>query len=254
MLKRLLYLYKKFRLRNLVRDYDYSGVEFQLIRKILEQSSKPAVSVDIGANYGIYTAFLAQFCNQVIACEPVPLSFKILNDQLKKFETDNVQSHQVALSDKEETRNIYIPVIDGTTNYYRAGFEAGSKQNGYSVDVTCTTLDNLLNQINECTFIKLDVEGHELPVIRGGKQVLKNFYPCLLIEMNTPPSRDNTDSFKILEELNEMDYICFYQKSTNRYNQWTDSASPQSVNYFFLPRKFITSAGDSLQEMVDWQG
>jgi len=143
----------------------------QMMNELIQDSMN---CVDIGCHVG---SMLTRMLNlsphgHHIAIEPVPYKVKWLQ---RKF--PNVEVHQAALSDKV-----------GKLVYYSSGQESlvvNEKLNPFQVrpfTVKCTRLDDLLPQQNCVHFIKIDVEGNELAVLRGAEQVLTRCQPILLFE------------------------------------------------------------------------
>ncbi len=93
--------------------------------------------------------------------------------------------------------------------------------------VALTTLDNFCenNDIKRLDFMKIDVEGHEEKVLQGGKRVIRENRPLLLIELDPARLKEGASSVeKIIESLTEMGDV-FYQ------------ANRSSLVPLFLPMK-----------------
>jgi FkbM family methyltransferase len=92
-----------------------------------------------------------------------------------------VKPYNVALSDKEGMVKYYIrDPLDGGGNGI-SGFDNDIHTNVPTIDVPAKTLDSF--HLTNIHFIKMDVEGHEEFVLRGGIQTLEeNNYPCILFE------------------------------------------------------------------------
>ena len=234
MLQKILVFYKKLRLRNLISNMDYDQPEFHVIKSLLQ--NEPGTTIDAGASFGVYSVFMSRYCRQVYAFEPVPLSFSILSDQLKRNLAKNVVAHQSALSDRAGKREMKIPKLSGTHNYYRAGFNTENQANYMSVEVNCTTLDDFSESIDNCSFIKIDVEGHEHSVIQGGIETIKAYKPSLLIEMNDPESADSKSVTNLLTSLG---YHQYFLNSSNKYEEWSGASESNSVNHFFLQSNHV---------------
>ncbi len=137
--------------------------------------------IDIGANKGVYSYWLSRAVGpggRVIAFEPQPELERHLQDVMAAFSLSNVELVTRALS-----------VQPGDTPLYRrcagagdASFEAmpGSE----AITVPCTTLDEFATEsgLEKVAYIKCDVEGHELAVMQGAEQMLKNASPVLQVE------------------------------------------------------------------------
>jgi FkbM family methyltransferase len=133
-------------------------------------------SVDVGANNGVYTYALARLCSQVEAFEPLPGCA----GKLRAFQARNVQVHEVALSSGNGRRDLFVPVVSGVMHTAHASFTkpTGSCQ---TVSVPLCRLDDY--RFDDVCFIKIDVEGHELDVLRGARATIVQFRPVLLVEV-----------------------------------------------------------------------
>lgn len=134
------------------------------------------IILDVGANEGLYTqALLNQFPNaKVFAFEPSSTSRARLVD---RFRNDNrVSIYPFALGSKVETRTLYsdqagsglASLTKRRLGHFNIDFEHEEK-------IEVTTLDFWAHSKNLLpNFIKIDVEGHELEVLKGGTNTLKS--------------------------------------------------------------------------------
>ncbi|MES2055163.1 MAG: FkbM family methyltransferase [Pseudomonadota bacterium] len=135
------------------------------------------VALDIGANWGPYSGALIGRSASVIAFEPNPI-------MARKFQRawPNIRLEQCALSDIEGTATLRMPISN--TGHVMPGYASISDgvnfEREQSVEVEVRRLDDF--QIKNVGFVKIDVEGHELAVLRGGWETLKRDRPNLLIE------------------------------------------------------------------------
>lgn len=140
---------------------------------------RPGTSVDVGANLGIYTQMLLRQRQRVVAVEPNPG----LARRLRSAFGDRIRVVEAALSSEPGRATIHVPILRGREIDTRATLEpelhAGMMTRRLEVNVR--TLDTL--DVSDVDFLKIDVEGHELEVIRGGMRMLKATQPRLLIEM-----------------------------------------------------------------------
>ncbi|HLB31518.1 MAG TPA: FkbM family methyltransferase [Gammaproteobacteria bacterium] len=137
------------------------------------------VSLDIGANKGVYAWMLARCSREVHAFEPNPKLFRIL----QRISGPNLHVSPIALSNRSGHAMLRIP---------------GNEQRGYSnqgsslsaikvagehgeIEVETSRLDDL--NLGDIGFIKIDVEGFEQAVIEGAVETLRRCRPNLLIEM-----------------------------------------------------------------------
>lgn len=139
--------------------------------------------LDIGANHGYFSLFLARQVEacQVDAFEPIPENHAALVANLRLNAQANVRAHHLALSETEGVaRFFYNPTYVTASSQQDLTGEAGV----VPVECPMATLDGWL-AANAATvhLIKCDVEGGELPVLRGGKKTLESQQPALFAEM-----------------------------------------------------------------------
>ncbi len=144
--------------------------------------------LDIGANFGVFTKLFSQLVGPsgtVIAFEPVPQTFRTLAAGIERFHLPNVQVVNKAVSDQVGTVLIEVPQYKENKgeNLYEAHIvREPNSQNAFPVNTA--TIDSL--QLSRVDFIKIDVEGHELEVLRGGRETLEKYHPKLMVEVTSP--------------------------------------------------------------------
>ncbi len=138
--------------------------------------------IDVGANIGHYTLKLSSIVGvngRVLAFEPIPATFELLASNVARAGVGNVTLLNAASSDKTEVVGMEIPSFEsGLDNYYMANISD-------SGDVSCLTLaiDSLKLQ-HRVGFVKVDAEGHELPVLAGMRELLLRDKPVLVVELS----------------------------------------------------------------------
>lgn len=138
--------------------------------------------IDIGAHIGWYTVSLADKCKHIYSFECSPKSFNYLCANIALNSIDyKVTKYNSALSGSVGTTKYYIrDKQDGGGNGI-SKFEYDNMQNVPSIDVPMNTLDSY--ELKDINFIKIDVEGHELEVLKGSVKTIKNNnYPKILFE------------------------------------------------------------------------
>ncbi len=124
------------------------------------------VVIDVGANFGAHTVTYCKAVGskgKVIAFEPNPTVAKKLMEFRRSYPWLTVRG--VALSDRAGQANFFATKVSGFGSLYgsdRADFE------GENIAVLTDTLDVALaeDQLSSLSFIKIDVEGAEVPVLK----------------------------------------------------------------------------------------
>lgn len=157
-----------------------SGEEYvikHVIKKVLNRD--PEVIFDVGANIGEYAKILAAtFPLAHIYCfEPVPANFANLANNTKGLNTINTLT---ALGSRSGTLTLHIGANndDGSmATAYEATLQTFFPFAGevnQVVETPMTTLDEFCeNKIDEIDFLKIDVEGYELEVLKGAIKLIK---------------------------------------------------------------------------------
>ncbi len=178
--------------------------EKQQLSKLLSFNLKGKTVFDIGGNHGIYTYFLAKAVGpsgSVYVFEPQPELVVEIEKLLKWLKFNCVKLYPVGLSD------VSIKRILSRRNVGDGGatLECGSEQViNQNIEIQTTTIDEFCsgNDISSIGYMKIDVEGHELSVIKGGINSIRNFKPIIQIELRV--DKDSCD--KVISILNELGY------------------------------------------------
>ncbi|MGH8987536.1 MAG: FkbM family methyltransferase [Acidimicrobiales bacterium] len=177
----------------LARWTPYVESEIRGLRQVVTPGS---VCVDVGAAAGLYTMALSRLCGRtgrVHSVEPLPFANFQLARLLSAWQAHNVRRHVVALGALPGQDLMHVPLgryglVTGRS--FLDGSAAGPDPNvefanQISVAVTVDTLDGLCSRegIDRLEFVKIDVEGAELQVLEGGKEVIGALRPTMLIEI-----------------------------------------------------------------------
>jgi FkbM family methyltransferase len=135
--------------------------------------------VDIGAHIGTWSWLLAPFFNHVYSFEPNKHVYNHMcgNIAIKNL-SSKIDTYNVGLSEKEDVLQYYERSNDGGGNGFTK-IESMNTMKSYELPVK--RLDDFT--IRNISFIKIDVEGHEIDVLKGAQQTLvENDYPTCIIE------------------------------------------------------------------------
>ena len=198
--------------------------EIKLIPKLLSNCNR---AIDIGANVGVWSYWLSKYAKQVESFEPNP---KVFN-ALKNIKIKNVNSYNIALSNKTGSVDLLIP--KGSKGFSNQGASLSSiKVQGEhkSISIEAKRLDEY--NFLDVDFIKIDVEGHEHEVIEGARETIKKFKPTMVIEMeekhNQIPIEEQISSVEkmgyqccvfineTIIKIKEIDLDKFHRNPTNK--------------------------------------
>jgi FkbM family methyltransferase len=156
--------------------------------RFVERMLKPGMTVlDIGAHHGFYTLLASKQVGpggKVFAFEPSPRERKRLERHVRLNKCGNVQVEATAVGG--EGGNLAFFLVEGAEDYCNSLRPPAVKSATTKIVVAVTTLDNFLirNGIPKVDFVKLDVEGAELDVLKGSKRLLTGTArPVWLVEV-----------------------------------------------------------------------
>ena len=157
--------------------------ERYIVTKLLRFIEPGDVCWDIGANIGFYTClFAAQVTDTgaVVTFEPARHTYRYLRENVALNQFTNVTLINKGLSDTAAARPLYYTdavLTEGTASLkYTNGRTA-------SEPVKLDTIDALICELPVPNLIKIDVEGYQLEVLRGGENCLRTHAPLLIAEL-----------------------------------------------------------------------
>jgi len=160
--------------------------------------------IEVGANEGYHTIFAAMCVGptgRIVAYEPGPnqrarLEENVCRNSLK----GRIEIRAAALADKVGEATFRIPA-DNEWNQGTGAFEQvyDSMERTRSISVKVSTLDQDVGS-EDCSLLKMDVQGAEAMVLRGGFQLLKRCLPIVYFEA-TPGDPHVKESMELLQGL-----------------------------------------------------
>lgn len=216
-------------------DFDYTGE-----KKLLEFLAKKNLAIktvfDVGANDGTYSLLLSNIFSsaQIHAFEPVPTTYIAAEKALKDIE--RVSLHKFGLYKENSTLQIYNDsqnpnsqissvYADGLVDFYNVNGLQQTQIEVRTIDTFCRE-----NNIKTIDFIKIDVEGAELPVLEGTiKMIENNAIRIVQFEFNYFNISSRTfvhDFYKILK-----DYRFFRITAKGLYNMGAYTTDHEIFTY-----------------------
>ncbi len=181
------------------------------IADILTTYANPdSICIDIGALIGTHSFVFSNAVGpkgKVYSFEPQPWAYKSILKTININNIKNIEVYNMGLSDKKKEL-IFCSDVTGTSHI----IEGNTCNTPYTYKIDVTQLDNFNLQNISC--IKIDVEGHELSVLNGAINTIKNNKPVIIIEVwNKDNKRDEVRMFMknnnyTMENISGDDFIC----------------------------------------------
>jgi FkbM family methyltransferase len=164
---------------------------------LLDRPVSSSCAVDVGANIGLYSSVLASKYSSVDAFEANPA----LHRRLQAAAARNVTVWPCGLSDQSASVQVHVPILGGRARYGCGSLTRPHRQGQHDYEVVearVTRLDTLAR--SDVTMIKIDVEGHELAVLKGSESLLERCRPTVLVECEDQISEGSVGSLGALME------------------------------------------------------
>ncbi len=176
---------------------EYSEDEVSLYRVLLRRDD---IVIEVGANIGSLTVPLSRCCKSIYAFEPQPENFDLLVSNLNCNGIANVTAFPFAIG--ADIGQINIPALDTIYHNNFGNVEAGSGE----LEVEIKSLDKMRSlEKLKIKFIKIDVEGMELEVLKGAEQIINRDSPILYVENDRKEKSE-----ALVNWLHDHDYRCFW--------------------------------------------
>lgn len=190
--------------------------EKDITRFIANKLKSAEIFLDIGANIGYYSiiaGYVMPKSGEIISFEPVVETYDRLVKNIKLNNLYNVKPLNIALGNKNEFAEIKLTKELGHSSMAGTPIDYINKTEKIKIN----RLNDLVNFNSKKIFIKIDVEGYELEVLRGMKNVLEE-NDCEIIFEFTPSEHNlsinnKTISLDIYDFFENINYEIFYFKN-----------------------------------------
>lgn len=159
--------------------------ETEEIRFWRQLDLKDKVVYDVGAFHGLLTCFFAKQARHVVAYEPTPPTHERLIDNVRLNKFTNVTLRKCGVASQSGSLTMmWNPLTPGASKSSSpdAALPAGNKRE--TVPVVRLDEDIAAKGLPKPEFIKVDVEGMELDVLKGAEKTLLSCRPTLFLEMH----------------------------------------------------------------------
>lgn len=217
---------------------DRTEVELRKVfyKNFLKQGS---LCFDVGANMGNRITPVLELGANVVAVEPQEFCRVILK---KKF-GNKIKLVPFGLGEKEEIKEFYIADASTISSFSTEWIESVKKDrfkehNWNTVQkVQMTTLDKLISKYGLPDFIKIDVEGYELEVLKG----LTKTIPCISYEYTTPEQTHKAIAcIDYLQGISKR-IECNYSVGESMQLELNEWKSPEEMKTLINSQAFIDS-------------
>ncbi len=159
-------------------------LQYNLMMNIVNKLDKDRKIIDVGGNCGLFCIPASLYGYKVYSFEPISMNNELLLLGKNENNCENLEIVNVALSDKNESKNIYIPYCSDNTSFNKEVAISNMSNKNYVVEkVKCISFDTWLseNKVENIGFIKIDVQGFEKNVIDGMFNFLNNCSDVFLL-------------------------------------------------------------------------
>ena len=190
--------------------------EVPSIRHVREANLAGSTVIDIGANKGVFSIYMSRAAGpngKLIAFEAQPELGDHLRAVRQAFGLDNMILVNQGLS----SRPGVLTMRRTEAGSGMASFHNEASSDLDEIDIPVITLDDYVaeHEVGPVSFIKCDVEGHELDVFRGAEQLLVRDKPTLLFECHDEEA-DRGELFEFLTGLGYEGYFFYVTRADHK--------------------------------------
>lgn len=232
----------------------YEKQYLEMTRQVLieltgNEGFKDGTCLDVGANIGNHALFYSTIFKRVIAFEPNPIAYKLLEANVLKNRIANIRICTTALGSKKEKK--VLSVCHENLGMSSLMQETKSDHPSFNLEIEINVGDDFIKEIvdeqSEISFIKLDVEGFEAEALEGLRQTILKYRPIISVELNFDSLNKPAEAaLKVLGNLGYKDFYVLARPHSFR-NQYLNF-----VSRVFLGEKLVLSRLEKFEPM-DYQ-
>jgi FkbM family methyltransferase len=182
--------------------------------------------IEVGAHIGSHTVILSELCKDgiVYSFELQKLIFQLLNANLLLNTCKNVYTYMEAVSDENKIEYIGEIAYEKMLKF-NSGLGSLDKVRNYEgYPINTISLDAKFSKIKKLNLIKIDAEGHEVPILKGAKELIKKFKPLILTEFDVNNKQELID---LLPEYKFEDISYNYELDNLTYRNLMFKGTPK---------------------------
>jgi FkbM family methyltransferase len=182
--------------------------EVRLTRFLIKNTKEKGVFFDIGANIGYYSLLVSNIASgvKIFSFEPDPFNIRLLISNKEA----NIDIIQKAVGRENGNADFYVSTKanSGISTLKLKNRDLLEKRNFKKMNVKLVTMDTFCKETRRVpNLIKIDVEGAEEDVLKGGSRTLKEADPTIIMEVWCTPFTENyRNALKILKKAG---FKCF---------------------------------------------
>lgn len=165
------------------------------------------IALDIGANIGNHSLYFSKYFNTIYAFEPNPSTYQLLvfNSSFSK----NIVTRNIGIGDESGI----FELKEDQENFGASSIKTLNTDNHKSISINVERLDDEDFSQQPIAFIKIDVEGYEANVIKGGINTITTHQPIIVFEQHEREFINNdTETLSLLRNFGYK--FCWHKEST----------------------------------------
>lgn len=224
---------------DLTKNLEYDRLTKRIMKKVIEPASN---CIDVGCHKGEILEDILRLApnGSHIAFEPIPDFY----DKLKQRYKGRAKVLPYALSDKTGKSSFqYVRNAPAYSGIEKRKYDV-NKPEIEEIEVELKTLDEIIPESQKIDFVKIDVEGGEFDVLKGGKKILSKNKPTIIFEFGKGASEfygtKPNDIFEFLTNqvgLNIYLLNTFLKEGEPLSEQAFTSCYTENKEYYFVAHK-----------------
>ena len=184
---------------------------------LLKHIAKPSNTIlDLGANIGYYALMESKIVGEegkIIAIEPHPSNFELLNKNINLNKAKNITSTHAAVTDHDGTTKLHLSKLSNVHSVLPSVNYTEEK----SIDVPSVSIATILKQYKKIDIIRMDIEGFETVILESIIKINKHkkFTPSILFELHAKKYREGQME-TILKNMSQAGFKISYLATSNK--------------------------------------